>query len=96
MKIIIIVPECLEDGKSVLYRGKRNVTASGIPCQYWSSTSPHAHTYQFNAENYCRNSDRTTVQAWCYTQDVNVRWEYCDIPVCRKRISIPFFFYNHP
>ncbi|XP_076090220.1 uncharacterized protein LOC143062407 [Mytilus galloprovincialis] len=76
------MPECLEDGKSVLYRGKRNVTASGIPCQYWSSTSPHAHTYQFNAENYCRNSDRTTVQAWCYTQDVNVRWEYCDIPVC--------------
>ncbi|CAG2252233.1 PLG [Mytilus edulis] len=76
------MPECLEDGKSVLYRGKRNVTASGIPCQYWSSTSPHSHTYQFNAENYCRNSDRTTLQAWCYTQDANVRWEYCDIPVC--------------
>ncbi|XP_063420539.1 plasminogen-like [Mytilus trossulus] len=76
------MPECLEDGNSVLYRGKRNVTASGIPCQYWSSTSPHSHTYQFNAENYCRNSDRTTLQAWCYTQDVSVRWEYCDIPVC--------------
>ncbi|CAC5411247.1 PLG [Mytilus coruscus] len=76
------ISECLEDESGVLYRGKRNVTASGIPCQHWSSTSPHAHTYTFNAENYCRNSGKTSVGPWCYTQDTNVRWEYCDIPVC--------------
>ncbi|XP_052090869.1 apolipoprotein(a)-like [Mytilus californianus] len=76
------ISECLEDEIGVLYRGRRNVTASGIPCQHWSSTSPHDHSYLFNAENYCRNSEKANVGPWCYTQDTNVRWDYCDIPVC--------------
>ena len=34
------------------------------------------------AHNYCRSPDNGTVP-WCYTKDTDVRWDYCDVPVCQ-------------
>ncbi|XP_075066999.1 muscle, skeletal receptor tyrosine-protein kinase isoform X1 [Mixophyes fleayi] len=68
------------------YRGNVNITSSGIPCQKWSQQVPHLHRItheQSNAENYCRNPGGEYERPWCYTTDPNVRWEYCNIPICR-------------
>ena len=35
------------------------------------------------AGNKCRNPDNWSEGPWCYTTDVNVRWELCDIPMCK-------------
>lgn len=32
--------------------------------------------------NYCRNPDDDTGGPWCYSKDVGVTWDYCDIPQC--------------
>uniref|UniRef100_A0A8C4WW16 Kringle domain-containing protein n=1 Tax=Eptatretus burgeri TaxID=7764 RepID=A0A8C4WW16_EPTBU len=32
-------------------------------------------------ENFCRNPGGDP-KPWCYSIDPNIRWEYCDIPIC--------------
>lgn len=74
------------------YRGNISITTSGKTCQRWDSQLPHSQEYGNNLplgasihENYCRNPDsRDAITPWCYTTDANVRWEYCDIPICGK------------
>merc|ERR1719167_9602 len=60
-----------------------NSTVSGRVCQFWSSTSPHAHTYTHLGGNYCRNPDGFK-QPWCYTTDPGKRWELCPDLTCGK------------
>ena len=49
---------------------------------------PHPHTMTpvlrpyLDKHNYCRNPEGRGTKPWCYTTDPQVRWEYCDIPVC--------------
>ncbi|XP_070563655.1 inactive tyrosine-protein kinase transmembrane receptor ROR1-like [Ptychodera flava] len=81
------------NGSGTSYRGTVNVTKSGIPCQNWYSQVPHVHflkpaTYREIAgdHNFCRNPGGEQAQPWCYTTDVSVRSEPCDIPKC---IDIP-------
>ena len=71
------------------YRGTVAQTISGATCQRWDSQEPHSHsnTPENNPlsgldENYCRNPDGEPGGAWCYTEDPDNRWEYCDVPVC--------------
>ena len=60
------------------------MTNSGKTCQAWNSQTPHVPTPEYiNAEygisgthNYCRNPDGGS-DVWCYTTDVDERWEYC-------------------
>lgn len=66
-----------------------NVTETGIPCQKWTSQSPHHHYTPplvfpelDDAENYCRNAGGQEPQPWCYTTDKNVRWQRCEIELC--------------
>lgn len=67
------------------YRGKVNLTVSGVPCQKWNSLTPHSHNYVGmleNDENYCRSPDKDSSKPWCYTMDPNTRWDYCFVPDC--------------
>lgn len=66
-----------------------NMTETGIPCQRWTSQTPHSHYTPplvfpelDDAENYCRNAGGQEPNPWCYTTDKDVRWQKCDIPLC--------------
>jgi hypothetical protein len=72
------------------YRGTINVTKSGIPCQRWDAKEPHAHAhssellaYNRLRENYCR-SVGGEMYPMCYTQDPNIRWQFCQVPTCES------------
>ena len=72
------------------YRGVLNTTTTGRTCQRWDSQFPHDHSYGPESKecrgtvdnNYCRTNGED--RPWCYTTDENVRWEFCDLPVCEK------------
>lgn len=73
------------------YMGQVNVTKTGISCQNWNAQKPHTHIQPpkvfpqvQNSENYCRNAGGEEPSPWCYTMNESVRWQLCDIPLCRK------------
>ncbi|XP_062613696.1 slit homolog 1 protein-like, partial [Saccostrea cucullata] len=73
--------ECRIPG--IMYSGTENKTIKGLGCQYWSDQKPHRHDYDMlgmNQSNYCRNFDRD--RAWCLTNQTDVLWDYCYVPVC--------------
>ena len=76
------------DTKGTDYNGTLNITESGKSCQYWDSNIPHIHPFSslfrryLEGHNYCRNPDGRGEKPWCYTTDVNQRWEYCNISIC--------------
>uniref|UniRef100_A0A8C1TKF4 Macrophage stimulating 1 n=1 Tax=Cyprinus carpio TaxID=7962 RepID=A0A8C1TKF4_CYPCA len=70
------------------YRGQVDHTVSGKECQRWDQQYPHQHIYQPEKypdksldDNYCRNPDASPVP-WCYTADLLVERESCDIRKC--------------
>ncbi|XP_022308333.2 uncharacterized protein LOC111114332 [Crassostrea virginica] len=63
------------------YRGTKNVTINGRTCQRWDRNSPHSHSYHYNEENFCRDTDNAG-KPWCYTTDPSVRWELCGVLQC--------------
>lgn len=78
----------LKDRQQADYRGTINVTYTGKTCQRWGSQVPHQHPntpehvpFAGLDANYCRNPD-SEAAAWCYTDDENTRWEYCNVPFC--------------
>ncbi|XP_040836277.1 prothrombin isoform X1 [Ochotona curzoniae] len=87
--------DCLEgrcsQGLGLNYRGKVNVTQSGIECQLWRSRYPHnpeinstTHPEADLQENFCRNPDGSGTGPWCYTTDPTLRRETCNVPICGK------------
>ncbi|GLV43152.1 Neurospecific receptor kinase [Carabus blaptoides fortunei] len=88
MKTELITYDCIK-GSGRFYQGTVNTTKTGLECQKWDSQEPHSHDRPpmvfpevQNAENYCRNAGGEESMPWCYTMDLNVRWQHCDIPVC--------------
>ena len=91
------------EGDGAGYKGCQTVTRSGKTCQRWDRLSPHSHSRGFSgyyksywdglgedaesAGNYCRNPDGEP-SIWCYTDDPNSRWEYCD-PVAEEASATP-------
>ncbi|XP_053325850.1 hepatocyte growth factor-like protein isoform X2 [Spea bombifrons] len=75
-------PHCFKE-RGEDYRGRVNVTTSGIPCQPWDSQTPHKHRFLPEKypckgldKNYCRNPDGSEAP-WCFTTNPNMRVAYC-------------------
>ncbi len=72
--------------------GTLSTTISGKQCQRWDQQTPHRHSNTNpalfpditlgGATNFCRNPAGWAEGVWCYTTDVNVPWEVCDLPFC--------------
>ncbi|XP_072373434.1 muscle, skeletal receptor tyrosine protein kinase-like isoform X2 [Scyliorhinus torazame] len=95
MKRGLVTKMCYNDNGR-FYQGSVNVTASGIPCQKWSQQAPHFHRRMpelfpelTNSENYCRNPGGESQRPWCYTTDRDIRWEFCNVPLCTNATSTP-------
>ncbi|XP_076112654.1 uncharacterized protein LOC143080614 [Mytilus galloprovincialis] len=72
------------------YGGNISKTRSGRTCQAWGSQTPQKHKFGkklADQKNYCRNPDNEPHGPWCYTTDLNKRWEYCAIPYCGKKVK---------
>ncbi|XP_076091040.1 endoprotease bli-like isoform X1 [Mytilus galloprovincialis] len=79
--------DCKRSEAGLNYRGTVNITESGLKCQAWSQNAPHSHRYTVqlaDQHNYCRNPDKSA-KPWCYTTDPNIRYQFCNIPVCGKQ-----------
>uniref|UniRef100_A0AAY4DVA4 Hepatocyte growth factor n=1 Tax=Denticeps clupeoides TaxID=299321 RepID=A0AAY4DVA4_9TELE len=69
------------------YRGRRNVTKSGIPCQAWAASIPHDFRdlkKKDLRQNFCRNPKGETTGPWCFTKDPETRHEECGLPQCAE------------
>jgi len=75
--------DCLTDPKGENYKGNLTETRSGYTCQKWASQKPHKHSAGINEkENFCRNPDGEPT-IWCYTTDPAMRWDFCDVKLCK-------------
>ena len=76
--------DCQEgDPLGVTYLGSINVTASGVTCQTWMDNRPHEHSHSdLGDHNFCRNPDGNLEGVWCFTNNPDIRWEQCSVPIC--------------
>ena len=80
------------------FSGLQTATRSGVSCQRWDSQEPQTHPMlpdifrtdlkTANSERSCRNPGGIGDRPWCYTEDPNLRWEYCDIPKCGQHFTV--------
>lgn len=78
--------------------GNTNKTKSGHNCQAWKEQKPHSHVTPPDVfpqirfgENHCRNAGGDEHVPWCFTMDINTRWEHCNIPLCGNYCSMKKF-----
>ena len=79
------------------YVGEANTTVDGIPCQRWSDTEPHDHSFTHVGDhNFCRNPNEALAQdqVWCFTTDPNVLAQYCSVPLCPPLKALDFSLDN--
>lgn len=77
------------NGLGTDYRGTNSRTKTGKMCQRWDATFPHrpnftpkTHPRADLDSNFCRNPDADSGGPWCYTTDINTRWEHCNVASC--------------
>lgn len=58
------------------------------------SITPKTHPKADLESNYCRNPDGDKGGPWCYTTDLEKRWEHCDIQDCTGTSSPHFHNYS--
>ncbi|KAG5477173.1 hypothetical protein LSCM4_04390 [Leishmania orientalis] len=72
----------LPDGQD--YRGRMNVTESGIPCQVRSSQTPHTHQIALDPvtgaghHNYCRNANGLQ-RPGCFATTPDGDYQFCEV-----------------
>ena len=79
-------------GNGRTYVGHVQQTRNGRDCQAWASQVPHKHPFlpsKYPSELLtfgfaCRNPGGVGEGPWCYTSNMTVRWEYCDVPQCGR------------
>ena len=77
------------------YLGEANITVDGIPCQKWSDTEPHDHSFTHVGDhNFCRNPVGDPDGVWCYTTDPGFRQQYCPVPFCPPFKALDFSLDN--
>lgn len=89
-------------GKGEGYRGRVNVTVSGIPCQRWDAQTPHRHHFVPSKypckdlqENYCRNPDGSEAP-WCFTTRPGMRVAFCfHIRRCDDELDAEECYHGH-
>jgi len=65
------------------YRGCQASTIHGKECQKWNSQFPHKHKVTNDSSlgigdhAFCRNPNGEKDTIWCYTNDPDVEWQYC-------------------
>ncbi|XP_076657285.1 uncharacterized protein LOC143361615 [Halictus rubicundus] len=76
------------------YRGSISKTVSDVPCQSWTAADPihevskDIHDDDFpersmkTVKNYCRNPTGEPRGPWCYTLDLSLIDDRCDVPLC--------------
>lgn len=76
-------------GDGSFYRGMVNVTETGLVCQAWNVQVPNRHNYfpsvypiLEDSGNACRNAGGERVRPWCYTLNLSVHWQYCNVTPC--------------
>ena len=84
---------CWDGKNSQKYTGSVSWTKNGRACQSWTAQEPQKHRFKTDdffpldgsvadAENSCRDPDNEGTP-WCYTTIEDIRWEFCEIPVCK-------------
>ncbi|NXG37332.1 HGFL protein, partial [Dromaius novaehollandiae] len=89
-------------GKGEGYRGRVNVTVSGIACQRWDAQTPHKHHFMPEKypckdlqENYCRNPDGSEAP-WCFTTRPTLRVAFCfQIRRCADELGAQDCYHGH-
>ncbi|KAF5274388.1 hypothetical protein FQA39_LY07268 [Lamprigera yunnana] len=88
--------ECKMAGTGNDYVGKVNVTRSNRTCNYWVEAFTNNTYPEYNndtlfpdisiedAENFCRNPSRTIAGSWCFTTDILLHQDVCNIRDCEK------------
>lgn len=90
------------------YLGDIAKSESWVRCQSWSSNMPHhipegivdaqfPELSRKKAKNYCRNPTRDPNGPWCYTMNLDLKYETCGIPLCSMqdcRITGPGMEYS--
>ncbi|CAN0381923.1 unnamed protein product [Lampetra planeri] len=76
-------------GSGQAYRGNISATWLQLPCQPWNLQTPHAHAETPLSHpdsgldgNYCRNPRGARERPWCYTNNTDTEWDYCNLPAC--------------
>lgn len=77
------------DGDGSFYRGSVNVTETGLVCQEWSAQVPNQHSHfpsvypiLEDSGNACRNAGGERERPWCYTTNLSVHWQFCNVARC--------------
>lgn len=71
---------CDWTGTGTGYDGLVAQTVNGRTCQKWSEQTPHQHQYaSVGDHNYCRNAGNEMSGPWCFTTDLAVQRELCDV-----------------
>ncbi|CAG0882825.1 unnamed protein product [Darwinula stevensoni] len=96
-------PECLQTAMGKEYVGTTRKTKTGKPCLRWDShpygkpedfdsSATYEHHFRFGNstlhQDFCRNPT-IRQQPWCFVEDLDIEWEFCQIPFCPNYPSEP-------